>query len=141
MPSHQVTPNPSGKAAQLQAELGMIGRSTGTLEKMPLPFGYGSGLPPMDAGAWDEAEVFAQTMRAAAQRYAGVAVRQNAYHELLGRYVVAIREAGVSLSALAAILTAPVDLNNAAAQLFKVAFDLRDGVAAFRHPAPTTAKP
>ncbi|MDM0001828.1 hypothetical protein QTI24_24685 [Variovorax sp. J22P240] len=125
-----------GDAARLQAELDEIGRKTQTREKMPVPFKFGAGKPPLDAATWGEADLFAQSIRESAQKYADVALRQNAYHALLVRYVAALRHTNASLKALSASLSAPVPLQVETAQFFGAAFSLRDAIAVYRNQAP-----
>lgn len=124
------------KAALLQAALAEIGQRTQTLAALPVPFAYGSGRPPFDAAAAAEAEVFVQALRASAQQYAALVARQNAYYELLGKYVALLRQTQAALDLVAASLARPVDLGVTVDRLFKTVFALRDGLAAYRHPAP-----
>ena len=120
-----------------QADVADIARSTRTRLAMPLPFAFSAGRPPFDAGALAETQVFLQSMRISAQRYAELVAKQNAYHALLDAYVRALRETRRSLDALQRSLAAPVDPLEQAQRLFEAAFELRTALAAYRHPPPT----
>ena len=129
------------RAALLQAALADIGQRTQTLPALPVPFAFGSGRPAFDAGAEAEAAVFVQALRGSAQQYAALVARQNAYYELLGKYVALLRQTQAALDLVAASLARPVDLGATVDRLFKTVFELRDGLAAYRHPAPGTSQP
>lgn len=129
------------KAAVLQAALADIGLRTQTLPALPVPFAFGSGRPAFDAGAEAEAAVFVQALRGSAQQYAALVARQNAYHELLGKYVTLLRQTQAALDLVAASLARPIDLAATVDRLFKTVFELRDSLAAYRHPAPATSQP
>ena len=129
------------KAALLQAALADIGLRTQTLPALPVPFAFGSGRPPFDAGAEAEAAVFVQALRASAQQYAALVARQNTYYELLGKYVALLRQTQAALDLVAASLARPVDLGVAVDRLFKTVFELRDSLAAYRHPVPVASQP
>lgn len=129
------------RAALLQAALTDIGLRTQTLPAMPVPWAFGSGRPAFDAGAEAEAAVFVQALRASAQQYAALVARQNAYYELLGRYVALLRQTQAALDLVAASLARPVDLGSTVDRLFATVFELRDSLAAYRHPAPAARLP
>lgn len=128
------------KAAVLQVTLADIGQRTQTLPAMPIPFAFGAGRPPMDAAAVAEAAVFVQALRASAQQYAALVERQNAYYDLLGKYVLLLHQTQAALDLVATSLARPVDLGVTVDRLFKTVFELRDGLAAYRHPASAPAR-
>ena len=82
-----------------------------------------------------------QALRGSAQQYAALVARQNAYYELLGKYVALLRQTQAALDLVAASLARPVDLGVAVDRLFKTVFELRDSLAAYRHPALAANQP
>ena len=129
------------KVAALQAQLDEIGAQTRTRGAMPIPFVFGPGKPAYDALAHAQAEVFVQAIRASADKYAELVARQNAYYELLKKYVATLRQTARALEFMEASLARPVDLRAEANQLLKVAFELRDAMAAYRGQPDSAAAP
>jgi hypothetical protein len=127
------------KVSALQMQLGEIGAKTRMLPTMPLPLPFSGGKPVYDAATDAQAQIFVQSMRTNAQRYAELVAKQNAYHELLLKYVAALRQTRSSLDRVAESLSRPIDLRAEVGRLLKVAFDLRDAMAAYRNPAPAPA--
>lgn len=123
------------RVAADQALLGAIGRGTNTLGAMPIPYAFTPGSPPYDAAADALTQVFIRSISASAQKYAELIAKQNAYHAMLLQYVALLRRTGEALDQLARSLTAPVDLGTEVVELLRTAFDLRDAMAAYRHPA------
>lgn len=117
-----------------QDQLIEIGMKTRTLKRMPLPFPLASGRPVYDAATQTEVQVFVHSMDTSAQRYVELIAKQNAYHDLMSKYVVALRQSRHSLDLLAESLNRPVDLRAEIPNLLRVAFDLRDAIGAYRHP-------
>ena len=108
------------KVAALQVQLDEIGAQTRTRGAMPIPFVFGPGKPAYDALAHAQAEVFVQAIRASADKYAELVARQNAYYELLKKYVATLRQTARALEFMEASLARPVDLRAEANQLLKV---------------------
>jgi hypothetical protein len=130
-----------GRMATFQGELGEIERNTRMQGVMPIPLPYTNGRPAFDAAAAAEGDIFMQSLRASAQKYVELIAKQNAYHDLLTKYVLAIRQTQNSLNQVADSLTKPVDLRAEAAQLLKVSFELRDAISAYRNPSAASAAP
>jgi hypothetical protein len=129
------------KAVLMQAALTDIGLRTQTLPALPVPFAFGSGRPAFDAGAAAEGAVFVQALRASAQQHDTLVARQNAYYALLGKYVALLRQTQAALDLVAASLARPIDLGTTVDRLFKTVFELRDSLAAYRHPALAASQP
>ncbi len=127
--------------AAFQGELRQIGVRTGTFDSLPIPPIYKNGSPAYDAAAHAEVSIFMQSMRSNAQRYTEVVAKQNAYHDLMLKYVTTLRQTRRSLDLVADSLAKPVDLRAEVGRLLKVAFDLRDAMAAYRNPLPAPASP
>lgn len=131
------------KMVELQAELGNLGRKTGTLGSMPIPipFTNTSGKPTYDTPADATTEVFMQAMRTSAGKYEELIAKQNAYYQLMDKYVITLRRTGDALDLVAKSLAMPVDLRAEADRLLKVAFDLRDAMSTYRNPGLTAVAP
>ena len=127
------------KVGALQAQFEEIGSRTGTLGAMPTAFAFGAGKPAFDAAAHAQVEVFVQALRTSADQYAELAARQTAYHELMKKYVATLRQTARALALVEANLAKPVDLRFEANRLLKVAFELRDAMAAYRGGQPLPA--
>ncbi|MES2414008.1 MAG: hypothetical protein V4614_09415 [Pseudomonadota bacterium] len=126
------------KTIAYQGQLEEIGARTRTRPAMPAPFQYTIGKPAYDAAADAEAVIFIGSLDKDAQKYAEVVIRQNAYHDLIQKYVALLRTTRSSLDALVKSLSAPVDLGAEASRLLGVAFDLRNAMAAYRDIPATT---
>ena len=125
----------------VQVQLTEIGQRTGTRPAMPIPLPFTGGLPPYDAPADAEAKVFVKSMRSSADRYVELIAKQNAYYQLMAKYVSALRQTRRSLDLVADSLNRPVNLGEEVKRLLKVAFDLRDAMALYRNPPPASALP
>jgi hypothetical protein len=121
-------------ASDAQTELDRIGRQTKVRAAMPVPLPYAVGRPAYDMQAHSQTRVFVQAMASTAQKYGDVVAKQNAYHDLLQKYVLALRATRGALDKLAESLVRPADLRGEAARLLKAAFELRDAMAAYRTP-------
>lgn len=125
----------------VQVQLTEIGQRTGTRPAMPIPFPFAGGLPPYDATADAEAKVFVKSLRSSADRYVELIAKQNAYYQLMTKYVSALRQTRRSLDLVADSLNRPVNLGEEVKRLLKVAFDLRDAMALYRNPTAASALP
>lgn len=126
--------NLAADLSAMQAQLGDMGRHTRTVAVLPIALKFTAGRPVYDNGAHAEAQVYLQSMSAAADRYAGLVARQNAGHAALARYVAALGQARTSLGALAASFDQPVNLALEAERLLRSAFELREAMIAYRRP-------
>lgn len=129
------------KMAALQAQAGAVARMTRTDNAVTIPFPFVAGKPAVNAAAYAEAEIFVQSMRTSAQKYADLVAAQNAYYDVMSKYAAALRETRKSFDLLAASLTAPVDLQVESIRILKVALELRDAVARYRNPPLASAAP
>ena len=129
----------AGEMAALQAQLGEIGAKTGVLSAMPIPLPYTNGKPAYNSRAHAEIKIFMYSMRAAAQQYVELAAKQNAYYNLMNKYVAALGQTRRSLDLVAESLAKPVDPRAEVDRLLKVAFELRDAMGAYRNPSVTSA--
>jgi hypothetical protein len=128
----------SSRVAADQTLLGEFGRKTDTVPAMPIPYLFAVGGPPYDAAADAQTQVFVHSISVSAQKYAELIAKQNAYHAMLLQYVALLNRTGEALDHLARSLTGPVDLRTEVFGLLRTAFDLRDAMAAYRHPPVTT---
>jgi len=128
-------------ATDVQVQLSEIGQRTGTRPAMPIPLPFTAGLPSYDAPADAEVKVFLKSMRSSADRYVELIAKQNAYYELMAKYVSALRQTRRSLDLVADSLNRPLNLGDEAKRLLKVAFDLRDAMTLYRNPPPASALP
>jgi hypothetical protein len=134
-------PELASKMAAIQAQVGDIGQKTRTLAAMPIPLPYANGRRAYDTAAHAQTQVLIQSMATTAEKYAELIAKQNAYHSVLEKYVVLLRQTQSSLDLLAQALSRPVDLRAAASRLLGVAFNLRDAMTAYRNsPATTTSQ-
>lgn len=129
------------KLATLEVQAAEVAKQTRTTAAVKIPFPFVAGRLPADAAAATQAEVFVQAMRIHAQRYAEQVAAQNAYYEVLVKYVAALDAMQAGFDTLAANLMAPVDMRSEIARLLSVGFELRDAVATYRNPTPATATP
>ena len=125
----------------VQVQLTDIGQRTGTLPTMPIPLPFTGGLPPYDAAADAEVKVFVKSLRSSADRFAELIAKQNAYYQLMAKYVAAMRQTRRSLELVADSLNRPMNLRGEAVRLLNVAFGLRDAMALYRNPPPASALP
>lgn len=136
-------PTDIGLASRIAADqtlLGEIGRKTGTLSAMPIPYTFSKGSPPFNAAADAQIQVFIQRLSASAQQNDDIIARQNAYHALMVKYVELLKRTEKSMDQLADSLAVPADLYAEIFLLLRTAFDLRDAAAAYRNPPPTTVR-
>ena len=136
-------PTDIGLASRIAADqtlLGEIGRKTGTLRAMPIPYAFSKGSPPFNAAADAQILVFIQRLSASAQKNDDIVARQNAYHSLMVKYVELLKRTEKSMDQLADSLAVPADLHTEIYLLLRTAFDLRDAAAAYRNPPPTTVR-
>ena len=129
------------KMTMLEAQAAEVAKQTRTTGVVKIPFPFVRDRVPADAAVATQAEVFVQAMHIHAQRYAEQVATQNAYYEVLVKYVAALQAVQASFDSLAANLTAPVDLRSEIARLLGVGFELRDAIATYRNPTPAPAKP
>lgn len=127
----------ASRVASDQATLGEIGRKTGTLGAMPIPYAFTRGSPAYNAAADAQLQVFIQSLSMSAQKNDELIAKQNAYHDLMVQYVALLKRTDKSMSQLADSLTEPVDLRAELFMLLRTAFDLRDATAAFRNAQQT----
>lgn len=127
--------NVAMKWTAAQAQLAEIGVRTHTTRAMPSTQPFTIGRPAYDDAADAETQIFVQSMDMHARRYVELVAKQKAYYELMVKYVAMLREARQGLNLVAEGLNRPVDLRAEVARLLHVAFDLRDSVSAYRHPA------
>jgi hypothetical protein len=128
----------AGEVASFQAELAEIGDRTGTRGAFAIPFPFASGKPVYNAAVHAETKVFIQAIRSSDQKYAELVAKQNAYYNLMNKYVATLRQTRRSLDLVAASLAKPVDLRSEVDRLLKVAFELRDAMSEFRNPSVAT---
>lgn len=131
----------ASKMASLQAQAGEVAKSTRTENAVRIPFPFSAGKPVADEAVYTEANIFVQSMRTSAQKYAELVAAQNAYYDVMGKYVAALRETRKSFDVLAESLTAHVDLRTAFSRMLMVAFELRDAVALYRNPPASPVAP
>ena len=129
------------KMASLQVQAAEVAKQTRTTAAVKIPFPFVPGRAPADATVATQAEVFVQAMSIHAHRYAEQVAAQNAYYEVLVKYVAALQAMQAGFNTLAANLTAPVDLRTETARLLGVGFELRNAVATFRNQTPAPATP
>ena len=127
------------KLAALQVQAAEVAKQTRTTAAVKVPFPFAPGRTPADAAVATQAEIFVQAMRIHAQRYAEHVAAQNAYYEVLVKYVAALQAMQAGFDTLAANLTAPVDMRSEMTRLLGVGFELRDAVATYRNPTPAPA--
>ena len=132
--SPPLDPTIATKMAGLQAQVGDVARQSRTENAVKIPFPFVAGKPAADAEFYAQAEIIVQAMRTSAQKYAELVAAQNAYYDVMSKYVAALRQTRKGFDLLAASLTAPVDLRAEFNRLLKVAFELRDAVAVYRNP-------
>jgi hypothetical protein len=121
------------EVAGFQQEVVLIGERTRTIKAMPTPFPFDTTKPSYDQEAHSEMKVFMASLRISDAKYKAVVARQNAYYDLMERYVEALHQMRDALEALHRSLTAPVDLSTHVNGLLKSAFQLRDAMREFRN--------
>ncbi|CAB1080272.1 hypothetical protein JY97_05075 [Alkalispirochaeta odontotermitis] len=127
-------PGLSNEMAEFRAEIVAIGTRTKTIPPLPDTFPFQSGKPEYDNAAHANMNIFMQVLRVNDALYTQIVTRQNAYYNLMVKYVALLRQTRRSLTILSDSLDAPIDIEREAYRLINVAFELRDAIAVFRNP-------
>jgi hypothetical protein len=98
-------------------------------------------MPAYDMTAHNEMKIFMEVIRASAGKYTEVVAKQNAYYNMMEKYVALLRQTRQSLDLVRDSLSAPIDMQGEAQRLWGVAFELRNAMAVFRDASAGTGSP
>ena len=126
------------KVTDFQLEVVLIGERTRTAKAMPNPFPFDDAQPAYDQEAHTNLKVLMSVLRANDAKYGEIVAKQNAYFELMEKYVATLGEMRNALALVQQSLEAPVDLRGQISRLFHSAFELRDAMSELRHPPQST---
>jgi len=124
--------NLQNEVTRLQRELTSVGRSTHTSKLLMTVLSFTDGKPAYDDSTHRQVLIHMQTINDAAKVDAQLVTRQNAYYDLMGAYVVSIRQTKASLASTRANLEQPANIEAEASRLLGVALDLRDAFFVYK---------
>ena len=126
------------EVAGFQQEVERIGERTQTINAVPNPFQFDDTQSAYDQEAHTEMKVFMSVLRASDSKYREIVAKQNAYYDLMEKYVAALSEMRNGLALVQKSLENPVDFRGQISRLLQSAFALRDAMSEFRHPSQST---
>ena len=105
------------EVADFQLEVVLIGERTKTINAMPNPFQFDGEQFAYDQEAHTEMKVFMSILRVNDAKYVEIVAKQNAYYNLMEKYVAALSEVRNALALVQRSLEAPVDFRG---QVFRL---------------------
>ncbi|MBT6274540.1 MAG: hypothetical protein HOI95_10450 [Chromatiales bacterium] len=121
---------------ELRAALREMGLSDRVVNvRLPNPWPFTAGAPVYGAADNAKVKVFAGVIRTNRDDYKTLIARQNAYYDLLEKYVGSLRSTRSALTAAEESVHAPLDLRAKIAEVLGVASTLRTALAQFKNPA------
>ena len=126
------------EVTDFQLEVVLIGKRTQTIKAMPNLLQFDGEQFVYDQEAHNEMKVFMSILRENEAKYVEIAAKQNAYYDLMEKYVATLSEMRIALALVQQSLEAPVDLRGQVFRLLDSAFELRDAMSKFRRPSQNT---
>ena len=125
----------SDEVADFRREAVLIGERTRTTPAMRNTFQFDSTKADYDEEAHTQMKVFMSVLRANEAKYREIVAKQNAYYDLMEKYITALSEMRNALALVQQSLEAPVDFRGQIFRLLDSALELRDAMSEFRHPS------